>query len=132
MATPWYIKVRADLHTDARVLRISEIIDPQGSLASAGLFGTSQLSVTTVLRDVSTAALQRVWIHACNHTCDGVFRHVTSLTYLDTLAGYPKFGEAMAAVGWAEFDKAAQTITCLLYTSPSPRDRTRSRMPSSA
>ena len=26
----------------------------------------------------------------------------------------------------------AQRITCLLYTSPSPRDRTRSRMPSSA
>ena len=25
-----------------------------------------------------------------------------------------------------------QTIVCLLYTSPSPRDRTRSRMPSSA
>ena len=25
-----------------------------------------------------------------------------------------------------------QTCTCLLYTSPSPRDRTRSRMPSSA
>ena len=25
-----------------------------------------------------------------------------------------------------------QTVTCLLYTSPSPRDRTRSRMPSSA
>ena len=24
------------------------------------------------------------------------------------------------------------TYTCLLYTSPSPRDRTRSRMPSSA
>ena len=24
------------------------------------------------------------------------------------------------------------TIACLLYTSPSPRDRTRSRMPSSA
>jgi len=27
---------------------------------------------------------------------------------------------------------AASTISCLLYTSPSPRDRTRSRMPSSA
>ena len=25
-----------------------------------------------------------------------------------------------------------QVLTCLLYTSPSPRDRTRSRMPSSA
>ena len=27
---------------------------------------------------------------------------------------------------------AAQMVGCLLYTSPSPRDRTRSRMPSSA
>ena len=27
---------------------------------------------------------------------------------------------------------ALKTYTCLLYTSPSPRDRTRSRMPSSA
>ena len=27
---------------------------------------------------------------------------------------------------------AGKTTTCLLYTSPSPRDRTRSRMPSSA
>ena len=26
----------------------------------------------------------------------------------------------------------AQAVSCLLYTSPSPRDRTRSRMPSSA
>ena len=29
-------------------------------------------------------------------------------------------------------DHAAAAIACLLYTSPSPRDRTRSRMPSSA
>ena len=29
-------------------------------------------------------------------------------------------------------DAATTTVTCLLYTSPSPRDRTRSRMPSSA
>ena len=27
---------------------------------------------------------------------------------------------------------SAATVACLLYTSPSPRDRTRSRMPSSA
>ena len=26
----------------------------------------------------------------------------------------------------------SELLTCLLYTSPSPRDRTRSRMPSSA
>ena len=29
-------------------------------------------------------------------------------------------------------DERAQYEACLLYTSPSPRDRTRSRMPSSA
>ena len=30
------------------------------------------------------------------------------------------------------FGKYAHLYRCLLYTSPSPRDRTRSRMPSSA
>ena len=30
------------------------------------------------------------------------------------------------------FDWGAEYYNCLLYTSPSPRDRTRSRMPSSA
>jgi len=29
-------------------------------------------------------------------------------------------------------DRSGRVILCLLYTSPSPRDRTRSRMPSSA
>ena len=36
--------------------------------------------------------------------------------------------------GGADFleGRGGQSISCLLYTSPSPRDRTRSRMPSSA
>ena len=33
---------------------------------------------------------------------------------------------------FADADVYYHTWTCLLYTSPSPRDRTRSRMPSSA
>ena len=32
----------------------------------------------------------------------------------------------------SELDDACASLFCLLYTSPSPRDRTRSRMPSSA
>ena len=32
----------------------------------------------------------------------------------------------------AEIPGPEESWTCLLYTSPSPRDRTRSRMPSSA
>ena len=48
------------------------------------------------------------------------------------------FGKAMEVgmVMEADVKKPDYTIkkieTCLLYTSPSPRDRTRSRMPSSA
>jgi len=33
---------------------------------------------------------------------------------------------------WASADINGDCTICLLYTSPSPRDRTRSRMPSSA
>ena len=35
-------------------------------------------------------------------------------------------------INMAPFELLAQSTPCLLYTSPSPRDRTRSRMPSSA
>ena len=41
-------------------------------------------------------------------------------------------GYRVAAVARREAELAALRDTCLLYTSPSPRDRTRSRMPSSA
>ena len=47
------------------------------------------------------------WIDSCSKLLDSLPIEVKS--YLDKLA-----------------------ISCLLYTSPSPRDRTRSRMPSSA
>ena len=40
--------------------------------------------------------------------------------------------KAMATYGVAAFLVGLQIKDCLLYTSPSPRDRTRSRMPSSA
>ena len=33
---------------------------------------------------------------------------------------------------YPQFDKLNQTMLCLLYTSPSPRDLSTSRMPSSA
>ena len=43
-----------------------------------------------------------------------------------------KFFKAAAATGAAAATAVAMPNVCLLYTSPSPRDRTRSRMPSSA
>ena len=41
-----------------------------------------------------------------------------------------KFDLVVATQDWHPADH--QSFACLLYTSPSPRDRTRSRMPSSA
>ena len=40
--------------------------------------------------------------------------------------------QRMAARGWTAPDWPAEYGGCLLYTSPSPRDRSLSRMPSSA
>jgi len=43
-----------------------------------------------------------------------------------------KHGELLAIMGPSGSGKSTLLNVCLLYTSPSPRDRTRSRMPSSA
>ena len=40
--------------------------------------------------------------------------------------------EALVKMALAQAEAGADILGCLLYTSPSPRDRTRSRMPSSA
>ena len=39
---------------------------------------------------------------------------------------------SLPLIAWARAAKDGKSWVCLLYTSPSPRDRTRSRMPSSA
>ena len=45
-------------------------------------------------------------------------------------SGGTKLSQLRAVISAARF--AIKTLTCLLYTSPSPRDRQKSRMPSSA
>ena len=49
-----------------------------------------------------------------------------------TAAQGVKADNALPAASYTAVDVLAKVKTCLLYTSPSPRDRTRSRMPSSA
>ena len=50
----------------------------------------------------------------------------------DTIADMVQLALAGDFVPFAVNVDAAEANDCLLYTSPSPRDRTRSRMPSSA
>ena len=58
-----------------------------------------------------------------------------ALNFLQLLSGTATetrlYVEAVAGTG-ARIVDTRKTLPCLLYTSPSPRDRTRSRMPSSA
>ena len=54
-------------------------------------------------------------------------------TCFSTGVGFPQGGVCSAKFWLVAFDKAMHIInSCLLYTSPSPRDRQKSRMPSSA
>ena len=58
-----------------------------------------------------------------------VFTLAESLGGVESLVNHPA---TMTHASMPKKDRERNGITCLLYTSPSPRDRTRSRMPSSA
>ena len=48
------------------------------------------------------------------------------------LGGFVEHPDSMSETAYTRFKESWQSSYCLLYTSPSPRDRTRPRMPSSA
>ena len=59
----------------------------------------------------------------------GILTYFTRMTMI-ALISRDMLGDKIKAV--LEYVPSAVFPACLLYTSPSPRDRTRSRMPSSA
>ena len=59
-------------------------------------------------------------------------RNVSGIILLDKPLGFTS-NAALQKVRWLlNAEKAGHTGSCLLYTSPSPRDLSTSRMPSSA
>eukprot|EP00656_Telonema_subtile_P011515 TRINITY_DN15710_c0_g1_i1.p2 TRINITY_DN15710_c0_g1~~TRINITY_DN15710_c0_g1_i1.p2 ORF type:complete len:107 (+),score=8.69 TRINITY_DN15710_c0_g1_i1:789-1109(+) len=97
-----------------------------------GLFGVREVRPETVQGTdtgymcgayvSSICALYRLWPHLSNAEKTALLlsqqRHPSSSSPPSNNNNATKMGTT--------------SITCLLYTSPSPRDRTRSRMPSSA
>ena len=74
------------------------------------------VEVTPAIREYISSKLDRVIRHFDNVTSVGVILSVEKLRQKAEVTVHVR----------------GKDIHCLLYTSPSPRDRTRSRMPSSA
>ena len=65
------------------------------------------------------------------HAYMGTYTELFTDSPENTKADY-ELGIPMKGYDQGSSDEISQLYNCLLYTSPSPRDRTRSRMPSSA
>ena len=93
-----------------------------------------RLAAVTADRDTRLKAAQTMYTVQKEKTARVAKERDYYKTELDTLrALVATEQEASAAEKRALIERyEAELHTCLLYTSPSPRDRTRSRMPSSA
>ena len=92
--------------------------------AQTSLVETSQTEPTT--EEVTVAALDQA-----NLDLDIDQQEVLSVAEFDIALAAPEVEVLSADLG-EELVTELEAITCLLYTSPSPRDATLSRMPSSA
>ena len=63
---------------------------------------------------------------------EGLTKRYGSTVAVDNISIRVNKGEIYGFIGLNGAGKTTLIRICLLYTSPSPRDRTRSRMPSSA
>lgn len=119
MSNSAWIRFRCDLDTDPRVLSIADMIAASSapyvlSTSARDLLGVTPTVTRNALRDVTLAALFRVWRDANRHTTDGVFKHCT-VDHLDTISHIPGFGRAMMHVGWVTEDTAAKTVTLVNF-----------------
>ena len=74
-------------------------------------------------------------VHALRREKDGMLHYTNAKSTEDVVFDFHRTdgGEYEDFLGGGDYVATpAGAKTCLLYTSPSPRDRTRSRMPSSA
>ena len=87
------------------------------------------VSATAHAQDKATQLHNRATAAMCAN-CHGTDGRTTEGSAIPSLVGMPK--DYMVLQMKAFKDGSRPATVCLLYTSPSPRDRTRSRMPSSA
>ena len=99
--------------------------------------GSLRIGFAAMLSSALWISVGAYWLENRNFALDGLRRIVMPNAALAVLlqAAFPGALVALDGntrmLGW-HIAVATLAYSCLLYTSPSPRDRTRSRMPSSA
>ena len=90
-----------------------------------------------LLSGMSFSQFDEVWPRGGSPPPEAYFRDDTNLTW-EKISREARWAVGIAGAVWWNFRLADGLVTvalcnsCLLYTSPSPRDRQKSRMPSSA
>ena len=97
------------------------------------------VSTTAAMADVSISDYQEGKIHALMQTANtfeargiNIVENSNKLAVHKTVNAWNQGWNALEGNNEAELRSSVSVTTCLLYTSPSPRDRQKSRMPSSA
>ena len=99
---------------EAGTVAAQDVADPKRTIPRAIIAGT--LTVTLVYIAATLAVMMLVPMEQLS---------ASKAPFVDAASGLGSWGAGLIALG-------ALISTCLLYTSPSPRDATLSRMPSSA
>ena len=118
---------------------VSYLRDSSGKMTLADVLQPARQASLQLVGDSTTATNfgltpDAIWMRVAVRLAPGAPRDwLLQVTYppLDSVDLYVPNGEG----GWPRSragDSVLPRDSCLLYTSPSPRDRTRSRMPSSA
>src|SRR5664280_2691240 len=124
------LKIIREENSDVQVILISEQADIETVVSLLKMGAYDYISKTEDIKDRLLNTVKNI------RNGIGLKREITTLrrevqkkySFRDSILGE---SHAIKTV-YDRIEKALSTnITCLLYTSPSPRDRTRSRMPSS-
>ncbi|MCA1176679.1 MULTISPECIES: DnaT-like ssDNA-binding domain-containing protein [unclassified Pantoea] len=108
------IKMTSTLKTHPKINQLASLLEnpTDGSAGLAVAVGSQQSAMMTrnISRSVAITSLIIIWNAAKEFAHEGVF-HNADPSYLDSLADYPGFGEAMIASGWAVYNKKKKCIT---------------------
>ena len=124
-------KIDGDLYVSADTLEKGnciKLVDAIGSI-NKSLFGTDPLFINLRLKNTDTITYDELKIALISLTTNKLRysgRRIDNTTRIIEVMG------KCVVIGDSNIKSSTGVSVCLLYTSPSPRDRQKSRMPSSA